>query len=170
MYKIQTLKNTGILLILFTVILSGCSDNEIDSPLVGNWKGVRFTASEPVDENGDGNTHTDLKKEMDCVSMEAKFTGKGNFTITSTDATYDIQIVNGEVVLIPTGCSSIDETGKWSLNANDTLLFLEFKIQGKDEPTIVEVQIELSARSLLMKDLLFNDDGSITYSVEFEKH
>ena len=169
MIRKQLLIGSRVFVLFLIALIFGCNDNEIDSPIVGNWVGVNFTASEPVDENGDGTAHTDLKQELDCVSMEASFSGKGNFTITSADATYDIQIVDGEVILIPTGCNSIEETGKWSLNANDTVLLLEFKIPGKDEPTIVEVQIELSAQSLFMKDLLFNDDGSITYSVEFEK-
>lgn len=161
--------STRLLLFATLVILAACSKEEAETPLVGDWEGISFTTSEAVDENSDGTSHTDLYEEMDCVSMTASFTARGNFTFTSTDATYDIDIINGEVVLTPTGCTPIDETGKWSLNDAETILYLEFSVPGKDDPTIIEVQIELSDQKLILKDLWFADDGSITYAVEFKR-
>lgn len=146
-----------------------CSDDELNSPLTGTWEGVSFTASEAVDENQDGVAHTDLKEENDCVSMEAEFTSHGRFSITSSDISYDISIVNGEVVLTPKGCVSTTESGHWSLDANATMLILEFDIEGKDDPTVVNIQIELSDQNLVMKDLLYSEDPPITYTVEFHK-
>lgn len=165
-------KPVNIVKWLFAMVLLlvfACSKDEFDSPLTGEWEGVSFIASEPVDENGDGEAHTDLLQEIECVSMKAEFTSHGRFSIISTDASYDVQIVNGEVVLIPNGCTGTTETGHWTLNDNSTVLSLEFDIPGKDEPTLVEINIELSATRLVMKDLLFSEDPLITYSVEFEK-
>ncbi|WP_167611377.1 DUF5004 domain-containing protein [Maribellus sediminis] len=161
----------AIRLLLFSVfvITASCSKEESETPLAGDWEAISFTTSEPVDENGDGTSHTDLFEEMDCVMMEASFTSRGNFTTTSFDATYDIDIVDGEVILTPTGCTPIDENGKWSLNDTETTLFLEFNVPGKDDPTLVQVQVEISAQRLVLKDLWFSDDGSITYRVEFRK-
>lgn len=155
---------------LALALLLGCSDDTIDSLLVGNWEGISFTTSVPVDENNDGEKNTDLKQEMDCISMEAEFTAAGRFSLVSTDATYDIEIVNGEVVLVPTGCTNITETGHWTLNSRSTLLQLGFSIPGKDEPTLVDVPIELTENRLVMKDLFFSDDeGLVTFTVEFRR-
>ncbi len=126
------------------VIIVSCSKEESETPLVGDWEAISFTTSEPVDENGDGTSHTDLYEEMDCVLMEASFTSRGNFTTTSFDANYDIDIVDGEVILTPTGCTPFDENGKWSLNDTETTLYLEFQVPGKDDPTLVEVQVEIT--------------------------
>ena len=164
------LKNPIRLLLFFAlVLLAACSDDELSSPIVGNWEGISFTASMPVDENGDGTAHINLKEEMDCVAMEAGFTARGNFSITSYEATYDIDIVDGEVILTPSGCSSIDESGHWTLNDASTILYLEFIVAGKDEAALVEVSVDLSDQQLIMKDLPFGDDGSITYTVEFKR-
>lgn len=169
MYAPFLKKAIRLLLFSFFVITVSCSKEESETPLTGDWEAISFTTSEPVDENGDGTSHTDLYEEMECVMMEASFTPRGNFTTTSFDATYDIDIVDGEVILTPTGCTPIDENGKWSLNDNETTLFLEFNVPGKDDPTLVEVQVEISAQRLVLKDLWFSDDGSITYRVEFRK-
>lgn len=158
-----------VVFLILLLVAAGCSDNEINSPLVGEWEGIRFMASEPVDENGDSTAHTDLKEEMDCVSMQATFRSNGNFILTSYEATYDIDIVNGEVILTPTGCSPIEETGRWYLNESSSILSLEFNVPGKDAPTRVEVNIQLSAERLILINLPFSDDGSITYSVEFQR-
>ena len=163
-------KSNGILLVLILVLFFSCSkDEEFNSPLVGNWNGISYTTSAPVDENMDGTAHTDLKQEMECVSIKASFTSRGNFTITSAEDTYDIDIINGEVILTHTGCSSYEENGTWSLNESNTLLYLEFEIPGNPETTLVEVQIELSENHLVMKNLDYSEDGSITYTVEFER-
>jgi len=154
----------GILLFLFA-----CSKDEDDSPLVGKWDAVSFMASEAVDENGDGVTNIDLSEEIDCVAMEASFTAAGRFSIISSDATYDVQIVDGKVILVPTGCASTTETGHWTLNENSTILSLEFDIAGKEESYQMEIQIDLSNDWLVLKDLPYSDDGSITYTVEFQK-
>ena len=152
------------------LIIAACSKDEISSPLVGKWEGISFTTSAPVDENKDGIAHTNLKEEMECVSMEAGFSSGGNFTITSTEDTYDIEIVNSEVVLTFKGCSDAEENGRWSLNENNTMLYLEFKIPGNPEPVFVDVQIELAENQLVMKDLLYSDDEKlITYSVIFSR-
>jgi len=153
-----------ILLLIFS-----CSKDEINSPLNGKWRGISYIASEPVDENMDGEAHADLSEEIDCVLIEAEFTSRGHFSLTSSDATYDVQIINGEVVLVPKGCTSTSENGSWTLNETSTVLYLEFDIPGKDEPYLMEVQIDLSEQHLVMKDLPYKDDGSITYTVEFEK-
>ncbi|WP_340111894.1 hypothetical protein [Maribellus mangrovi] len=167
---VSILKKVLRLLLFSTlVILVSCSKEESETLLVGDWEALSFITSEPVDENMDGTAHSDLSEEMDCVSMEASYTARGNFTITSYEATYDIEIVNGEVILTPTGCSPINETGKWSLNDAETILYLEFDVPGKDEPTLVDVQIELSEQILVMKGLPFSDDGSITYTVELKR-
>ncbi len=157
------------ILAAFLLLAIACSKDEINSPLVGTWKGVSYTASEAVDENMDGESHADLTEEMDCVSMEAEFSSSGQFSITSSDATYDVQVINGEVVLIPTGCDSTTETGSWSMNETSSVLYLEFEISGKDEAFLVEIQIELSEQRLVMKNLPFSDDGKITYTVEFAR-
>lgn len=154
---------------MFLLFVLACSKDEINSPLVGTWQGVSYFASEPVDENMDGESHSDLTEEMDCVSMEAEFTSSGRFSITAYDATYDVQVINGEVVLIPTGCDSTTENGSWSMNETSSVLYLEFEISGKDDPFLVEIQIELSDQRLVMKNLPFSDDGSITYTVEFAR-
>lgn len=156
----------GLCVLLF---FFACSKDEINSPLTGEWTAVSFTTSEPVDENQDGVAHTDLKQENACVSMEADFTTHGRFSITSGDAAYKVEIVDGKVVLIPDGCTSTTETGHWSLNENSALLFLEFDIPGKEEPTLVEVKIELTEKRLVMKELLYSENPLITYSVEFRK-
>lgn len=157
--------------LLTTLVLSGgCSKDSNNSSLTGNWVGVSFTTSIPVDENHDGTANTDLTREMDCLSMEAEFTTHGNFSITSTDVSYEVEIVNGEVVLVPTGCGSYTETGGWSLDAASTLLSLEFEVAGNPETTTVDVQIDLSNDKLIMKNLLYSEDSvRITYSVEFNK-
>ncbi len=164
------MKNISRLLIIFTVtLLAGCSKDS-EKPLVGNWTAVSFTTSLPVDENGDGIALTDLYDEIECVSMEASFTERGNFSIVSTDQTYEIEIVNGEVKLIPTGCGAYTEKGRWTLNAASTLLSLEFVVDGNPETTVVDVPVEISPERLVMKELLFSEDSvRITYSVEFLK-
>lgn len=162
-------KVVRLLLFSMLVILASCSKDESETPLIGEWEGFSFITSEPVDENMDGTAHSDLFEEMDCVSIKASFTARGNFTVTSFEATYDIEVVDGEVILTPTGCSPVDETGKWNLNDIETILYLEFDVPGKDEPTLVDVQIELSEQILVMKGLPFSDDGSITYTVEFKR-
>jgi hypothetical protein len=101
--------------------------------------------------------------------MKASFTARGNFTITSSEATYNIDIIDGELLLTPTGCTTTNEIGKWSLNDASSVLYLEFDISGKDDPTSVEVQIELSDQKLVLKNLPFSKDGSITYTVEFKR-
>lgn len=160
---------TRLLLFIILAFLAGCSKDS-EEPLVGNWTAVSFTTSLPVDENDDGTAHTDLYDEIECVSMEASFTERGNFSIVSTDQTYEVQIVNGEVKLIPTGCGSYTEKGRWTLNAASDLLSLEFVIDGNPETTVVDVPVELSTDRLLMKELLFSEDSvRITYSVEFVK-
>jgi len=163
------LKNCKWLLALILLLFFSCSKDEINSPLNGKWKGMTYIASEPVDENGDGEAHADLTEEMDCVLIEAEFTSRGNFSLVSSDATYDVQVIDGKVVLVPTGCTSTSETGTWTINETSDVLYLEFEIAGKDEPYLMEVQIELSEQYFVMKDLPYNDDGSITYTVEFEK-
>jgi len=165
------LKNPIRLLLLFAfVVLAACSDDELNSPIVGDWEGISFTTSIPVDENGDGTAHVNLEEEMDCVAMKAGFTARGNFSITSYEASYNIDIVDGEVILTHTGCSSIDETGNWTLNDASTVLYLEFIVAGKNEPTLVEVSVDLSDRQLIMKNLPFSEDGSVTYTIEFERN
>lgn len=168
--KSTQLKSLPKILLIALITLAGCVKEDINSPLVGEWTGISFTTSVPVDVNQDGVANTDLMQEMNCVSMEAKFTGSGNFSIISTDETYDISFVDGKVVLTPTGCGSYTEIGNWSLNDASTQLSLEFTIAGKDEPTIVDVQIDLTDQILVMKDLFYDDDSLlITYSVEFRK-
>lgn len=157
------------LLALVLLFIFACSKDETNSPLNGKWTGISYIASEPVDENGDGEAHADLSEEIDCVLIEAEFASHGNFTLISSDATYDVQIIDGKVVLVPTGCTSTSETGTWTLNETSDILYLEFEIAGKDEPFLMEVQIDLSEQFFVMKDLPYNDDGSITYTVEFEK-
>ena len=154
---------------LILLFIFACSKNEVNSPLNGKWRGVSYIASEPVDENMDGEANADLSQEIDCVSIEAEFTSHGHFSLTSSDATYDVQIIDGKAVLVPTGCTSTSENGNWTLDETSTVLYLEFNIPGKDEPYLMEVQIELSEQQLVMKDLPYKDDGSITYTVEFEK-
>jgi len=151
------------------VLFFSCSKNDVDSPLVGTWQGLSYIASEPVDENGDGVAHADLSEEMNCVLIEADFTSEGNFSLTSSDATYDVQIVDGKVVLVPTGCTSTSETGSWTLNETSDVLHLAFEVAGKDEPYLMDIQIVLSEQQLIMNDLPYNDDGTITYTVEFQK-
>ncbi|HPF50697.1 MAG TPA: hypothetical protein PK335_03935 [Draconibacterium sp.] len=157
------------LLAAILVLFFSCSKDNMDSPLVGTWQGLSYIASEPVDENGDGEAHADLSEEMDCVLIEAEFTSQGNFLLTSSDATYDVQIIAGKVVLVPTGCTSTSENGSWTLNETSDVLHLQFEIAGNDEPYLMDIQIELSQQQLIMKDLPYNDDGSITYTVKFEK-
>jgi len=157
------------ILFLLTGIIS-CSKDSDNSLLTGKWVGVSFTTSVPVDENNDGTANTDLSLEMDCLSMEAEFTSRGNFSITSTDVTYEIEIVNGEVVLVPTGCGSYTETGNWNLDAASTLLSLEFEVAGNPQTTTVDVQVDFTDNTLIMKDLLYSEDSvRITYAVEFRK-
>lgn len=153
------------------LVLAACSKDEINSPLVGKWEGISFTASAPVDENMDGIAHTDLTEEMECAMMNASFSSSGSFTITSAEDTYDIDIVDGEVVLTHTGCSNVEEKGTWDINETNTMLYLEFKVAGNPESTIVEINIELSDNQLIMKDLFYseNDEELITYTVIFSK-
>jgi len=156
---------------LFLLIgIVGCSKDNDNSLLPGKWVSVSFTTSVPVDENADGTANTDLSLEMDCLSMEAEFTSRGNFSITSTDVTYEIEFVNGEVVLFPTGCGSYTEKGNWNIDAASTLLSLEFEVAGNPQTTAIDVQIDLTDNSLIMKDLLYSEDSvRITYAVEFRK-
>lgn len=160
----------AIVYLLFLLIF-GCSRDEIDSPINGKWEAISFTTSVPVDANMDGVKNTDLKKEMGCVSMEADFFSNGKFTLETTSVTYDISVVNGEVALKPSGCSSQKENGTWSTDDLYTQLFLEFIIAGKDETTPLTVEIELSENRLVMKDLFYKEiDGEIvTYTIVFER-
>ncbi len=167
--KRHRIKHIKIVFAVILFLFFACSKDENDSPLVGKWNAVSFMASEAVDENGDGETNIDLSEEIDCVAMEASFTAAGRFSIISSDATYDVQIVDGKVVLVPTGCSSTTETGHWTTNESSTILYLEFDIAGKEDPYLMEIQIEVSNDWLVLKDLSYSDDGSITYTVEFEK-
>lgn len=167
--KLQRANIIRLVCLIILLSVFACSKDEINSPLNGEWTAVSFITSEPVDENQDGVANTDLKLENDCVSMKADFTSRGRFSIVSSDAAYKVEIIDGKVVLIPDGCTSTSETGHWSLNENSTLLLLEFDIPGKDEPTLVEVKIELTDQRLVMKELPYNNGGSITYTVEFEK-
>ena len=98
MQKRLILKYLRCPLFVALLIQAACSKDEPDSPLVGKWEGISFTVSAPVDENMDGIAHTDLTEEMECAMMNASFSGSGSFTITSAEDTYDINIVDGEVV------------------------------------------------------------------------
>jgi hypothetical protein len=162
--------NKKVIISLALLVLLGCSKDKIDSYINGQWEAVSFTTSEPVDENMDGVKNTDLKLEMDCVTMNANFSSDGNFTLESTDVTYDITYVDGKVVLKPTGCGVQTEKGTWSVNESTTVLFLEFKVEGKDETTAVDVNIELSENRLVLKDLFYKEDTeTITYTIEFKR-
>ena len=171
MQKRQILKYLRWPLFVALLILAACSKDELDSPLVGKWEGISFIASAPVDENMDGIAHTDLTEEMECAMMNASFSGGGSFTITSAEDTYDIDIVDGEVVLTHTGCSDVQEKGSWITNEINTLLYLEFKVPGNPESTLVEVEIELTDDQLIMKNLFYseNDEEIITYTVVFAR-
>lgn len=166
-----SLKDFRLPLLGFILIMAACSKDELNSPLVGKWEGVSFTTSQPVDENMDGTAHTDLTEEMECVKLEASFSASGNFTISSAEDTYDIDIVNGEVILTHTGCSNFEENGSWNVNETNTELYLEFKVAGNPEVTFVDVRIELSENQLIMKDLFYNeiDEEIITYTVIFAR-
>lgn len=147
--------------------LVACSDQN-DLLLVGEWEGTRFTTSVPVDENLDGVKNTDLKLEMSCISMEAVFSSAGKFILHSTDPTYDVQVVNGQVVLTPTGCNLLTETGRWRLNEETLQLHLDFDAQGNNNRAALDVEIELSETLLVLKNLFYSDeDELITFSVEF---
>ena len=162
--------NKKVIISLALLVLLGCSKDKIDSVINGKWEAVSFTTSAPVDENMDGIKNTDLKKEMDCVTMKANFSSNGDFTLESTDVTYDITYVDGEVVLNPTGCGVQTEKGTWSVNESTTVLFLEFKVDGRDETTPVNVSIELSENRLVLKDLFYKEDlETITYTIEFKR-
>lgn len=156
-----------LILIMFAV---SCSKDKSDSILVGEWEATTFTTSVPVDENMDGIKDTDLKKEMDCVSMKARFLSNGKFSLESTNVTYDISIINGEVVLTPKGCGVEVETGVWSINQSSTMLYLEFTVDGKNESTPLDISINLSDDKLVFKDLFYDEDTQIiTYTVEFKR-
>ena len=167
--KQHWLKIGNGLMAVVLLLSFACSKDEINSPLIGKWTGISYIASEPVDENLDGEAHADLQEEIDCVLIEAEFTSRSRFSLTSSDASYDVQVIDGKVVLVPTGCTSTSENGSWTLNETSDVLTLEFVIPGKDEPFLMNVQIDLSEQHFVMKDLPYNDDGSITYTVEFEK-
>ena len=162
------LKRTIIFILIILAV--GCSKDKMDSLLVGNWEAITFTASIPVDENMDGIKNTDLKKEMDCVSMNVSFSANGKFILESTNVTYDISIVDGEVILSPNGCGVETERGTWDLNPSSTILYLEFMIEGKDKTTLLDVDIDLLENKLVLKDLFYDEDTEIvTYTVEFKR-
>ena len=156
---------------ILLIIAVGCSEDKFDSPINGKWEAISFMISIPVDVNLDGTKNTDLKKEMDCVSMEANFSSSGKFTLESTSTTYDITVVNGEVVLTPSGCSVQKENGTWSIDESLTHLFLEFIVEGNPENTLLTIEIELLGDQLVMKDLYYDelDSETITYTVEFKR-
>ncbi len=158
-------------LYILLIIVFGCSKDKIDSPINGKWEAISFTTSIPVDVNLDGTKNTDLKKEMSCVSMKANFSSRGNFTFESTSVTYDISVVNGEVILKPSGCGVQNENGTWKTDESLTQLFLEFIVEGNPEKTPLTVAIELSGDRLVMKDLYYKEVNSetVTYSIEFKK-
>ena len=159
-----------IILYFFLIFLIGCSKDEINSPINGKWEAFSFITSVPVDDNQDGVKNTDLKKEMECVAMEANFSSNGKFTLESTDITYDVAVVDGSVVLTPTGCGIQTENGNWSLNESSTILFLEFKVEGNPETTSVNVNIDLSENQLVFKDLLYKEKPElISYTIEFKR-
>ncbi len=164
------MKKTSILMLL-TVFVIGCSKDKTESELTGNWEAVKFTTSIPVDENLDGIKNTDLKQEMDCVSMKANFSSNRKFTLESTDITYDITIVDGKVVLTPKGCGVQNENGTWAINDASTILMLDFIVAGKEETSSLDIAIELSKNKLILKDLFFKEEDSatITYTVEFQR-
>jgi len=162
--------NRRIAFFMVLVFFTGCSKDKIDSLITGKWEAVNFTTSVPVDENGDGIENTDLTKEMSCVSMHANFSSNGKFTLESTNVTYDITYVDGKVVLKPSGCGVQTEKGTWNMNETSTMLFLEFIIDGKDEPEPVDINIELSENRLVLKDLFYEEtEETITYTIEFER-
>ena len=103
--------------------------------------------------------------------MEANFSSSGKFTLKSTSVTYDISVVNGEVILTPSGCSAQTENGTWSIDESSTHLFLEFVVEGNPEKTLLTVEIELSGNQLVMKDLYYKevDSETVTYTIEFRR-
>ena len=62
-----------------------------------------------------------------------------------------------KLFLAHTGCSDVQEKGSWSINEINTLLYLEFKVPGNPESTLVEVEIELTNDQLIMKDLFYSE-------------
>ncbi len=161
----------SVVIYCLLLLMISCSKDKIDSPITGKWEAISFTTSIPVDANMDGTKNTDLKKEMGCVSMDANFSSSGKFTLESTSVTYDISVVNGEVVLKPSGCGVQKENGTWSIDESSTQLFLEFVVAGKDETTPLTVEIELSQDRLVMKDLYYKevDLETVTYTIEFKR-
>jgi hypothetical protein len=159
------------LLLLFIVFLiTSCSKDEINSPLVGKWKGIEFTASVAVDENGDGVKNTDLKKELDCISMDLDFGGGGSVKIATTQVIYDVTVENGEVIITPKGCGEDIKRGTWEVNEAHTLLQFEFVFDASQEPDRVTVQMELTGNRLVLRNLIYADvEPPVFYTVELEK-
>jgi hypothetical protein len=159
--------------VLFFVLLAiafSCSKDEIDSPLVGHWEATSFTASEPIDDNGDGIKNTDLIKELECISMAIDFSSKGKVSIETTEVTYDFTSVDGNLVLTPKGCGPLTEKGTWNNNDASTQLFIDFIVEGSTETTSLTIDISVTENRLVLKDLIFEESPKrITYTVELKK-
>lgn len=159
-----------ILFFILLIIAVSCSKDEIDTPIVGRWEAISFITSEPVDENLDGNKNTDLSKELDCIAMTINFSASGKISIETNEVTYEITTVDGEVVVVPNGCSPITENGTFSLNDASTKLFIDFVVEGTNETTPVTIDISLSDNQLTLKDLIYEENpNTITYTVELKK-
>lgn len=141
-----------------------------DSLIVGKWEATDFFTSVPVDENKDEIKNTNLKEEVECIAMEINFRSNGALSIESTNMTYDISFENGEVILKPKGCEGEIQNGKWSINENSTLLFIEFNSSTNENPDVSNIDIELTNKQLILKDMVYEEgENPITYSIKFKR-
>lgn len=157
-------------LVFFSILLS-CSKEEVSNdPLVGTWEATSFITSVPVDENGDGVKNTDLMEEVGCISMRCGFGINGSVSIESSHMTYEIDIVDGKVVMTPKGCEASTERGTWTVNDAYTQLAIDFVLDGSGALNSVSIDITLTESQLIMKDMVYEEgEEPVLYTIEFKR-
>ncbi|WP_299768729.1 DUF5004 domain-containing protein [uncultured Dokdonia sp.] len=113
-------KFLSITLLAFTVSCSSDDDSSNsggEENLVGGWDLVAYTLDQPQDINFDGTESTDVLAQVPCFDASITFMSNGNFSSSTDEIDFDIDIVNEEAVI--TCIDPVLNSGTWELNGND---------------------------------------------------
>lgn len=110
-------------IVLCVLLFTTCKKDEskTEKSIIGTWKSIKVTTSEPIDLNEDGIKNTDYLKEIKgCWEYTFDFLSDGSLHLeikSSPKGEY------GEI--ITSECYPWDMTGTWEVNATTTKLYFE---------------------------------------------
>ena len=114
-----------LLTITLLVITVSCSSDDDSSgggevegggSLVGEWDLIEYTLGAPQDINFDGVESTDVLEEVPCFDASIIFMSNGNFTSSTDEFDFDIDIINEEATIT---CADPElNSGTWELDGD----------------------------------------------------